>query len=657
MDFWNIMDTVAVSMFVLGAILRNFPKAFDTARIILALDLGAFYLRFLQNFYVSRDLGPKLIMINRMMQDMLFFLCLLIVFVTGYGVTYFAILFPNESNPKTLFSGIFSTTYIQMFGENLLDDIEVKDCSDNVTLIEMGLAKRCPQHTWIGRILLYFYMMLSTVLLLNLLIAMFSYTFSNVQAKNDELWKYHKYTVNAEYFRRPALPPPFNILVHIKRFCLFVLKGFKALVCRIFHRHDDSTDAEDYHRVNNNLAPSLKGRSMIGALNQRRYARNFLLKQEMKVCDTVEVEIDGIFKKFDFRRSCVENKLAQMDERVKLLSSAIRENNLFPMNGFPAQDRVAKGNRHLRGLHDFEDNDHEDDYIENEIHDKVHYHSRISPYPGTTKRRFPVPRKKIDWEVIFLEYEPTAFTDDSILNGSPDEVDPEILLEEKEEMTEIKFNQVDEQYKCNRKSFLGEYKSDENGLPRNPRGRTGLVGRGALRRFGPNHRTDCIITRWKKTFRGDIKEKNGRKVLEFLALKKSTTDMTWSLPSNVLSVGDDLSEKVTEDLLFELDFTDIEKETIRKEVDKFLCNHQYTEVHKGYVDDARNTDNAWVEVEARSYHEADKFLFADLDQELEERLYKVPRLKWMELERRTDMCYTSYVDLLRMTAEMHDAYF
>lgn len=58
------------------------------------------------------------------MQDMLFFMCLLIVFVVGYGVTYFAIMFPNESNPRALLSGIFSTTFLQMFGENLLEDIE-----------------------------------------------------------------------------------------------------------------------------------------------------------------------------------------------------------------------------------------------------------------------------------------------------------------------------------------------------------------------------------------------------------------------------------------------------------------------------------------------------------------------------------------------------
>lgn len=48
---------------------------------------------------------------------------------------------------------------------------------------------------------------------------------------------------------------------------------------------------------------------------------------------------------------------------------------------------------------EFGHDDEEDNYVENEIHDKVHYHSRSSPYPGTTKPRFPVSGKKVDWKV------------------------------------------------------------------------------------------------------------------------------------------------------------------------------------------------------------------------------------------------------------------
>ena len=36
----------------------------------------------------------------------------------------------------------------------------------------------------------------------------------------------------------------------------------------------------------------------------------------------------------------------------------------------------------------------------------------------------------------------------------------------------------------------------EGGKPRNPRGRTGMTGRGTLGKWGPNQAADPIVTRW-----------------------------------------------------------------------------------------------------------------------------------------------------------------
>lgn len=49
------------------------------------------------------------------------------------------------------------------------------------------------------------------------------------------------------------------------------------------------------------------------------------------------------------------------------------------------------------------------------------------------------------------------------------------------------------------------------------------------------------------------------------------------LQSEILE-GDSLSRNITRFLLLELDFADEEKDTIRKEVDKFLLSDLYTEV-------------------------------------------------------------------------------
>ena len=46
----------------------------------------------------------------------------------------------------------------------------------------------------------------------------------------------------------------------------------------------------------------------------------------------------------------------------------------------------------------------------------------------------------------------------------------------------------------NRRSYHGDYKIID-GKPQNPVGRTGIIGRGRLGRWGPNHAADAIVTR------------------------------------------------------------------------------------------------------------------------------------------------------------------
>ena len=60
-------------------------------------------------------------------------------------------------------------------------------------------------------------------------------------------------------------------------------------------------------------------------------------------------------------------------------------------------------------------------------------------------------------------------------------------------LSEINFNLLDG--RVDRRSYEGDYQLDSNGRPLNPRGRTGLVGRGLLGRWGPNHAADPIVTR------------------------------------------------------------------------------------------------------------------------------------------------------------------
>ena len=79
-----------------------------------------------------------------------------------------------------------------------------------------------------------------------------------------------------------------------------------------------------------------------------------------------------------------------------------------------------------------------------------------------------------------------------------------------------------------RQTFEGTITFDDHGRPRNPRGRTGLRGRGSLFSLGPNHAVDTIVTRYHP--RHDS--------LQFVAIPRVPGDLTtWSLPGNMAPVG------------------------------------------------------------------------------------------------------------------------
>ncbi|XP_077993262.1 transient receptor potential cation channel subfamily M member 2-like [Glandiceps talaboti] len=216
-DKWNILDLISLVIFYVGLIVRMLPFSgmVRTSRCIWAVDVLFFYIRFLQFFSVHREIGPKLIMIGKMMVDLIFFVGIVFVIMLGYGISVQAILYPLETRPSVVIPGIFYKSYFQVYGELFLDEIEGdNDCSRNETIIMQGAA-RCPEYNSLVLLLLALYMILSNVLLLNLLIAMFSYTFAAVHENTDIFWKFQRCGLIIEFHDRPTLCAPFIIFYHV----------------------------------------------------------------------------------------------------------------------------------------------------------------------------------------------------------------------------------------------------------------------------------------------------------------------------------------------------------------------------------------------------------------------------------------------------------
>ncbi|XP_016071999.1 PREDICTED: transient receptor potential cation channel subfamily M member 5 [Miniopterus natalensis] len=216
-DNWNKCDMVAIFLFLVGVTCRMLPSVFEAGRTVLAIDFMVFTLRLIHIFAIHKQLGPKIIIVERMMKDVFFFLFFLSVWLVAYGVASQALLHPHDSRLEWLFRRVLYRPYLQIFGQIPLDEIDGArvNCSVHPLLLEGSPA--CPNlyANWLVILLLVTFLLVTNVLLMNLLIAMFSYTFQMVQGNADTFWKFQRYHLIVEYQERPALAPPFILLSHL----------------------------------------------------------------------------------------------------------------------------------------------------------------------------------------------------------------------------------------------------------------------------------------------------------------------------------------------------------------------------------------------------------------------------------------------------------
>ena len=84
--------------------------------------------------------------------------------------------------------------------------------------------------------LLLVYMFMTTVVLINLLIAQMSSTYEEMSEVAVDEWHYARAGIVLEYMGKTWLPPPLNLLVYAARAC--------AKLCRFLSKHSDMPESE-----------------------------------------------------------------------------------------------------------------------------------------------------------------------------------------------------------------------------------------------------------------------------------------------------------------------------------------------------------------------------------------------------------------------------
>uniref|UniRef100_A0A673TY03 Transient receptor potential cation channel subfamily M member 8 n=1 Tax=Suricata suricatta TaxID=37032 RepID=A0A673TY03_SURSU len=234
-DLWNVMDTLGLFYFIAGIVFRlhsSNKTSLYSGRVIFCLDYIIFTLRLIHIFTVSRNLGPKIIMLQRMLIDVFFFLFLFAVWMVAFGVARQGILRQNEHRWRWIFRSVIYEPYLAMFGQVPSDvdgtTYDFSHCTFTgneskplcVELDEHNLP-RFPE--WVTIPLVCIYMLSTNILLVNLLVAMFGYTVGTVQENNDQVWKFQRYFLVQEYCNRLNIPFPFVVFAY---FYMVVKKCF-----------------------------------------------------------------------------------------------------------------------------------------------------------------------------------------------------------------------------------------------------------------------------------------------------------------------------------------------------------------------------------------------------------------------------------------------
>lgn len=228
--------------------------------------------------------------------------------------------------------------------------------------------------------------------------------------------------------------------------------------------------------------------------------------------------------------------------------------------------------------------------------------------------------KNVDWSEADDAYAPVNFTAQVVLEaeGWPD---PKSLTEEfMSELSRRKSHALG--YETELHNFMPKAQGGVSDLsarlPRNPIGRTGISGRGLLGKYGPNYAADPLVTKLDPT--------TGK--LQMIAIERRDNG-TWAIPGGMVDAGESVSRTLQREFTEEAlaGEGDVGMNPVIAEV----FERGGTLVFKGYVDDPRNTDNAWMETTCVHYHIEDPAVIAVFDQTMKAG-DDAAAVKWLDID-------------------------
>eukprot|EP00043_Microstomoeca_roanoka_P012871 m.125316 g.125316 ORF g.125316 m.125316 type:complete len:1141 (-) comp15614_c1_seq5:98-3520(-) len=641
-DMWNRLDLIMISIYFTGFFIRiSDIESYErqtAAKATHAFLVIVLWLRFLRYYALSNNLGPKLIMMLEMIKDVTTFVFLLFIFLVGYGVASQSLLSPDVPFSSGTIANVLYRPYFQIYGELFLDDLtDESQCAS--TSYPFSDCER--EEVSILPFFLAFYVLGTNVLLVNLLIAMFNDTYIKVQEAAGAIWRKQNYELFQEYKERPFLPAPFIVITHI----YLILQACRRCV---FKSHDSQDEEkkkkmdELYQRV-----------SIFEEMNSER----FLRRSEQEERETLEERVKATSERVEqvsslmtvmlehmvsFRTS-IDRQLmslrreitdhgAEPNEHAPYSTSSLEEGTMRSLGRMYSTQVVVQGNGQPAA-----DASADDPVLP-------------ADYPKSNGvKRFSVDRQLVPWATPLPGYQPVEYTDPTIIGQVwADEEDP----------SGIRFGQKDlingkvvDRTTCHP---VGIKLDPETKRPINPWGRTGLTGRGLLGKWGVNQAADTVVTRWKRAADGSILERDGRKVLEFVAIQRIDNGM-WAIPGGFVDNGEDIATTNGREFIEEALGIKEQNGRLSKE-EEDAVNNLFSSgelVGRIYSSDPRNTDNAWVETFCVNFHDESGRYASRLRLQGGD---DATHARWMMVHGGLNL-FASHNKLIKLVTELHGAYY
>ncbi|CAB1341313.1 unnamed protein product, partial [Coregonus sp. 'balchen'] len=301
---------------------KMFPWSYEFGRAVLAVDYMVFTLRLIHIFAIHKQLGPKIIIVEKMMKDIFFFLFFLAVWLLAYGVANQALLYSYDPRPGWIFRRVFYRPYLHIFGQIPIHEMDAdkleegRECTNNATLVEAG-AEPCmsTDHNWLVVILLVIFLL----------------------EHSDNYWKFQRYNLIVEYHSRPCLAPPFILISHLQIFIKRHIRKIPSMKIKHFVLEIHGREAS---RLNTREA--IQKENIMFAQNKRERERD---SERLK---RTSVKVDSVLKQMaeirdhDRRLRMLETKLEYCSSALSWMTEALSQSNLIKTTRPPPSLRVQE---------------------------------------------------------------------------------------------------------------------------------------------------------------------------------------------------------------------------------------------------------------------------------------------------------------------------